>query len=103
MKFLKSLLTLSNKPVYRCFSGNQISHGYNVIEPCEWDLVKRSIPGHIQKPEYASTGRPTPRQKSVDIKNEKEIESIREACKIARGLLTQVGKKIKVIIVINVN
>ncbi len=58
----------------------------------------RTVPDHIMRPDYADTGIPASEKVakanySVPIYTKKEIEGIREACRIAREIL-DVGAKL---------
>ena len=60
---------------------------------------KRTIPSHIQKPDYANTGDPLSEIKVANVKaipvyTEEEIEGIRLACKIGRTVLDEAHKAV---------
>ncbi len=48
------------------------------------------VPGHIARPEYADTGRPTPTRESCLKTSDDEIARMRKACDVARQVLDTV-------------
>lgn len=71
---------------------------YQVVFPLESDQVqlKRFIPSHIIKPEYATTGKTYRSTTVVDIKSEEQIAAIQIPCRIAKQVLINLEKYITV-------
>lgn len=62
---------------------------------------KRTVPDHIQKPDYAETGVPLSEIKSkqsmqIKVLNGEEIEKMRVACRLAREVMDTAAKNVKV-------
>lgn len=68
--------------------------------PCikETAPQNRKIPSHINKPEYYKTGQPKifNTSRAEPIASETDIQSLREACKLARFVLNSLIEKTKV-------
>ncbi|XP_074608474.1 methionine aminopeptidase 1-like isoform X1 [Acropora palmata] len=61
----------------------------------------RTVPDHIQKPDYAETGVPLSEIKSkqsmqIKVLNGEEIEKMRVACRLAREVMDTAAKNVKV-------
>uniref|UniRef100_A0A7S3YVT8 Methionine aminopeptidase n=2 Tax=Lotharella globosa TaxID=91324 RepID=A0A7S3YVT8_9EUKA len=58
----------------------------------------RKVPAHIKKPDYAISGTPVSEMRDKDkvvILNEKQIEGLREACRVGREVLDLAGHMVK--------
>lgn len=61
---------------------------------------RRLVPLHIDRPDWASTGRPvvepsSPWQNSVEIKTSEQIERLRKACRVSREALDAAARAIR--------
>ncbi|XP_052582666.1 methionine aminopeptidase 1D, mitochondrial isoform X5 [Peromyscus californicus insignis] len=54
------------------------------------------VPKHIKKPDYVTTGIVPDWGDSIEVKNEDQIQGLREACQLARHVLLLAGKSLKV-------
>ncbi|ERE71994.1 methionine aminopeptidase 1D [Cricetulus griseus] len=54
------------------------------------------VPKHIKKPDYVTTGIVPDWGDSIEVKNEDQIQGLREACQLARHILLLAGKSLKV-------
>lgn len=52
---------------------------------------------HIKKPDYVTTGIVPDWGDSIEVKNEDQIQGLREACQLARHVLLLAGKSLKVV------
>lgn len=51
---------------------------------------------HIKKPDYVTTGIVPDWGDSIEVKNEDQIQGLRQACQLARHVLLLAGKSLKV-------
>lgn len=72
---------------------------YSIVKPGKVSAQK-AVPAHINKPVYHETGIPITPPVSPEIKNEEQILKMRASCKLAANILKEVGKNIRVIIII---
>ena len=63
---------------------------------------KLSVPTCILRPEYADTGIPKESLSEPEIKNDNQIECIRQSCTLAKQILRHVRKIIKVIFLVTI-
>ena len=61
---------------------------------------KRTVPPHIQRPDYAEDGNPKSERKffgrnNITILNQKEQEGMRKVCRLAREVLDIAAKEIR--------
>nr|XP_003406030.2 LOW QUALITY PROTEIN: methionine aminopeptidase 1D, mitochondrial [Loxodonta africana] len=54
------------------------------------------VPKHIKKPDYVTTGIVPDWGDSIEVKNEDQIQGLRQACQLARHVLLLAGKNLKV-------
>ncbi|XP_077010257.1 methionine aminopeptidase 1D, mitochondrial isoform X1 [Tamandua tetradactyla] len=54
------------------------------------------VPQHIKKPDYVTTGIVPDWGDSIEVKNEDQIQGLRQACQLARHVLLLAGKSLKV-------
>uniref|UniRef100_A0A8D2LWL5 Methionine aminopeptidase n=2 Tax=Varanus komodoensis TaxID=61221 RepID=A0A8D2LWL5_VARKO len=54
------------------------------------------VPKHIKKPDYVTTGIVPDWEDYIEIKNEDQIQGLRQACQLARHVLLLAGKSLKV-------
>ncbi|XP_006220544.2 LOW QUALITY PROTEIN: methionine aminopeptidase 1D, mitochondrial [Vicugna pacos] len=54
------------------------------------------VPKHIKKPDYVTTGIVPDWGDSIEVKNEDQIQGLRQACRLARHVLLVAGKTLKV-------
>ncbi|KFQ73409.1 hypothetical protein N335_02767, partial [Phaethon lepturus] len=54
------------------------------------------VPKHIKKPDYVTTGIVPDWGDNIEIKNEDQIQGLRQACQLARHVLLLAGKGLKV-------
>ncbi|KAF5910720.1 hypothetical protein HPG69_004809, partial [Diceros bicornis minor] len=54
------------------------------------------VPKHIKKPDYVTTGIVPDWGDSIEVKNEDQIQGLRQACQLARRVLLLAGKSLKV-------
>lgn len=54
------------------------------------------VPEHIEKPEYHITGAPGISRKQPEIKSEKQINLLKNACKLAANILQVTGRMLEV-------
>jgi len=81
----------------------EIFRGFHCTGPLRCGSVspQKIVPQHIQRPEYAETGRAPKEEKaksshSIEIKTPKQIQLMRQACKLGREVLDIAGKSIRV-------
>src|SRR4051812_24664834 len=61
-----------------------------------WISPRRTVPDHIEKPDYASNGQPQGEgANSIYINNAKEIAGIRAACKLGRQALDLAANSVR--------
>lgn len=56
----------------------------------------RQVLEHIRKPEYADSGVTKETEPEIEIKTEEQIKCMRESCVLAKTILDEVGKYVKV-------
>ena len=71
---------------------------YSVVKPCTVSprLKPSDIPEHVNPPPYYITGIPPNAPQHHEVKSSESIDCMREACKLARKMLTEAGKLAKV-------
>ncbi|XP_070528570.1 methionine aminopeptidase 1D, mitochondrial isoform X2 [Cardiocondyla obscurior] len=80
----------------KCLDGyNDSSFGkYAVVQP--WLVSEKLVvPAYIPQPSYSQSGIPKSGPKTPEIKDEYQIESMRQSCKLASRILCQVNTLIK--------
>lgn len=55
------------------------------------------VPKRIKKPDYVTTGIVPDWGDSIEVKDEDQIQGLREACRLARHVLLLAGKSLKVV------
>ena len=85
-----------NKPIARSFSQDeQFKVPFSIVKPGKVSPV-RSVPDHIPKPPYLNRlwqlTHILPDFSKPEIKTEEQIEKMRDACQLARTILTQAGE-----------
>ncbi|XP_045415497.1 methionine aminopeptidase 1D, mitochondrial [Lemur catta] len=70
-----------------------ISH--NIVLPAAVSSA-HPVPKHIKKPDYVTTGIVPDWGDSIEVKNEDQIQGLRQACQLARHVLLLAGKSLKV-------
>ncbi|XP_044740443.1 methionine aminopeptidase 1D, mitochondrial isoform X2 [Chrysoperla carnea] len=68
---------------------------YSIVMPGQVSPM-RSVPEHIEKPDYYKTGEPKPATRDIEIKNSKQIQLLKDSCKLAANILEESGKILKV-------
>ncbi|XP_064442750.1 methionine aminopeptidase 1D, mitochondrial isoform X5 [Mirounga angustirostris] len=71
----------------------EISH--SVVLPAAVSSA-HPVPEHIKKPDYVTTGIVPDWGDSIEVKNEDQIQGLRQACQLARHVLLLAGKSLKV-------
>lgn len=67
---------------------------YEIVEP--WVVSEmRKVPSYIPKPSYSQSSIPDEGPKRAEIKNQNEIECMRESCKFANLVLSNVERFVK--------
>ncbi|KAL9848658.1 methionine aminopeptidase 1D, mitochondrial isoform 2-T2 [Geothlypis trichas] len=80
----------------RCFFfQGQRNAAYSVVWPAMVSPA-RQVPKHIKKPDYVTTGVVPDWGDDIEIKNEDQIQGLRQACQLARHVLLLAGKGLKV-------
>ena len=71
---------------------------YSVVKPCTVSprLKPSDIPEHVNPPPYYITGIPPNAPQHHEVKSSESIDCMREACRLARKVLTEAGKLAKV-------
>ncbi|XP_062578530.1 methionine aminopeptidase 1D, mitochondrial-like [Saccostrea cucullata] len=73
----------------------QIKRGkFSIVLPHK-TTPTRVVPSFIQKPPYAVTGVVGPKPVETEIKNEEQIQTMRNTCRLARKILDSAGKQLK--------
>lgn len=67
---------------------------YDVVVPGNVSLQK-TVPDRIPKPVYHESGIPDPQRLTVEIKDEGQIQHMRDSCRIAANVLRDIGKSIQ--------
>ncbi|XP_042303137.1 methionine aminopeptidase 1D, mitochondrial isoform X4 [Sceloporus undulatus] len=77
------------------FFYRQRNTAYSVVWPA---IVSPAhpVPEHIKKPDYVTTGIVPDWGDCIEIKNEDQIQGLRQACQLARQVLLLAGKSLKV-------
>ncbi|CAI5762153.1 methionine aminopeptidase 1D, mitochondrial isoform X1 [Podarcis lilfordi] len=77
------------------FFQRQRNTPYSIVWPA---LVSPAhpVPKHIKKPDYVTTGVVPSWGDYIEIKNEDQIQGLRQACQLARHVLLRAGKSLKV-------
>ncbi|KAM7048951.1 methionine aminopeptidase 1D, mitochondrial isoform 5-T5 [Acridotheres tristis] len=80
----------------RCFFfQGQRNAAYSIVWPAMVSPAHR-VPKHIKKPDYVTTGIVPDWGDDIEIKNEDQIQGLRQACQLARRVLLLAGKGLKV-------
>lgn len=68
---------------------------YSIVQPA--DITKtKLVPDNVPKPSYHETGQPLEKIPHPEVKNMKQIQGMRDSCKLAANVLKTVGESIKV-------
>ncbi|NXF33179.1 MAP12 aminopeptidase, partial [Nyctibius bracteatus] len=82
----------------RCFFfQEQRNTAYSIVWPATVSPA-HPVPKHIKKPDYVTTGIVPDWGDDIEIKNEDQIQGLRQACQLARHVLLLAGKGLKVTI-----
>ncbi|NXF49208.1 MAP12 aminopeptidase, partial [Oceanites oceanicus] len=82
----------------RCFFfQGQRNTAYSIVWPATVSPA-HPVPKHIKKPDYVTTGIVPDWGDDIEIKNEDQIQGLRQACQLARHVLLLAGKGLKVTI-----
>ncbi|XP_053838743.1 methionine aminopeptidase 1D, mitochondrial isoform X2 [Vidua macroura] len=80
----------------RCFFfQGQRNAAYSIVWPAVVSPAHQ-VPKHIKKPDYVTTGIVPDWGDYIEIKNEDQIQGLRQACQLARHVLLLAGKGLKV-------
>ncbi|KFR10261.1 hypothetical protein N306_04055, partial [Opisthocomus hoazin] len=80
----------------RCFFfQGQRNTAYNIVWPATVSPA-HPVPKHIKKPDYVTTGIVPDWGDDIEIKNEDQIQGLRQACQLARHVLLLAGRALKV-------
>ncbi|XP_074729320.1 methionine aminopeptidase 1D, mitochondrial isoform X3 [Strix uralensis] len=80
----------------RCFFfQEQRNTAYSIVWPAMVSPA-HPVPKHIKKPDYVTTGIVPDWEDDIEIKNEDQIQGLRQACQLARHVLLLAGKGLKV-------
>ncbi|XP_067155163.1 methionine aminopeptidase 1D, mitochondrial [Apteryx mantelli] len=80
----------------RCFfSQGRRNAAYSIVWPATVSPA-HPVPKHIKKPDYVTTGIVPDWGDDIEIKNEDQIQGLRQACQLARRILLLAGKGLKV-------
>ncbi|XP_019472746.1 methionine aminopeptidase 1D, mitochondrial [Meleagris gallopavo] len=86
----------SSNQQQRCFfSQGQINAVYSIVWPAMVSPA-HPVPEHIKKPDYVTTGIVPDWGDGIEIKNEDQIQGLRQACQLARHVLLLAGRGLKV-------
>ncbi|KAM6268938.1 methionine aminopeptidase 1D, mitochondrial isoform 1-T1 [Porphyrio hochstetteri] len=86
----------SSNQQQRCFfSHGQRNTAYSIVWPATVSPA-HLVPKHIKKPDYVTTGIIPDWGDDIEIKNEDQIQGLRQACQLARRVLLLAGKGLKV-------
>ncbi|XP_052038646.1 methionine aminopeptidase 1D, mitochondrial [Apodemus sylvaticus] len=77
------------------FSWRQRDISHSVVSPAAVSPA-HPVPKHIKKPDYVTTGIVPDWGDSIEVKNEDQIQGLREACRLARHVLLLAGESLKV-------
>ncbi|MBN3272599.1 MAP12 aminopeptidase, partial [Polyodon spathula] len=78
------------------FWNKQRSTTHSVVKPAAVGPAY-PIPEHIMKPDYVTTGIIPDWGDDIEIKDEDQIQGLRQACQLARRILLLAGKSLKVL------
>ncbi|KAL3866862.1 hypothetical protein ACJMK2_044118 [Sinanodonta woodiana] len=85
---LKSFLRTSSHEL-------QAKYPYSIVKP--WRVSSlRTVPDHILRPQYAVTGIVNKMGDEIEIKNQTQIEGMREAGRVARHVMNSIAANLKV-------
>ncbi|XP_069472313.1 methionine aminopeptidase 1D, mitochondrial isoform X2 [Ambystoma mexicanum] len=68
---------------------------YSIVHPATVSLAHH-VPEHIQRPDYVTTGIVPDWGDYIEIKNEDQIQGLRQACQLARHVLLLAARSLKV-------
>ncbi|KAF7248386.1 Methionine aminopeptidase 1D, mitochondrial, partial [Varanus komodoensis] len=77
------------------FFQRQSNAPYSIVRPAMVSAA-HPVPKHIKKPDYVTTGIVPDWEDYIEIKNEDQIQGLRQACQLARHVLLLAGKSLKV-------
>ncbi|XP_066493758.1 methionine aminopeptidase 1D, mitochondrial isoform X3 [Tiliqua scincoides] len=77
------------------FFWRQRNAAYSIVWPAMVSPA-HPVPKHIKKPDYVTTGIVPDWGDYIEIKNEDQIQGLRQACQLARHVLLLAGKSLKV-------
>ncbi|MEE6489615.1 hypothetical protein FKM82_015628 [Ascaphus truei] len=77
------------------FFQRQRSTAYSIVCPATVSPA-HPVPEHIMKPDYVTTGIVPNWGDYIEIKDEDQIQGLRQACQLARHILLRAGKSLKV-------
>ncbi|XP_062972466.1 methionine aminopeptidase 1D, mitochondrial isoform X3 [Elgaria multicarinata webbii] len=77
------------------FFRRQSNAPYSIVWPAMVSPA-HPVPKHIKKPDYVTTGIVPDWGDYIEIKNEDQIQGLRQACQLARHVLLLTGKSLKV-------
>ncbi|XP_018091391.1 methionine aminopeptidase 1D, mitochondrial isoform X1 [Xenopus laevis] len=77
------------------FFRKQRSAAYDIVWPGTVSPA-HPVPEHIMKPDYVTTGIVPDWGDYIEIKDEDQIQGLRQACQLARHILLMAGKSLKV-------
>uniref|UniRef100_A0A8C3KLB9 Methionine aminopeptidase n=1 Tax=Calidris pygmaea TaxID=425635 RepID=A0A8C3KLB9_9CHAR len=86
---------LSNQHRRCFFFQGQRNTAYSIVCPAMVSPA-HPVPKHIKKPDYVTTGIVPDWGDDIEIKNEDQIQGLRQACQLARHVLLLAGKGLKV-------
>ncbi|XP_062460734.1 methionine aminopeptidase 1D, mitochondrial isoform X2 [Pezoporus occidentalis] len=85
----------SNQQQRCCIFQGQRNTAYSIVWPATVSPA-HPVPKHIKKPDYVTTGIVPDWGDDIEIKNEDQIQGLRQACQLARHVLLLAGKGLKV-------
>lgn len=68
---------------------------YALVQPGQVS-ERKFVPDNIKTPSYYHTGEPKEQVRCPDIKNERQIQGMKDSCRLAANILKTVGESIKV-------
>ncbi|XP_026280522.1 methionine aminopeptidase 1D, mitochondrial [Frankliniella occidentalis] len=70
---------------------------YSIVSPSNVTEHQRTLPPHIPKPPYFSTGQPPPVSFTVpEVKDQNSVKGMKRACRLARKVLDHIGREAKI-------
>ncbi|ETE69625.1 Methionine aminopeptidase 1D, mitochondrial, partial [Ophiophagus hannah] len=69
-------------------------NAYKVVWPADVS-PPYPVPKHIKQPDYVTTGAPPDMGDEIDLKNEDQIQRLRQACQLAGRVLRLAGRSVK--------